>query len=101
MKVSLKIPKQLLIIYTQLCQHIFVLMSLIMSLLIDLCAPELKAGTDHDNQNEDTQGEKNKPKLDEDHPEIRTTSVKPPEMCKYNKFLLCWFSVIQAMIALS
>lgn len=72
-----------------------------MSLLIDLCAPELKAGMDHDDQNEDTQGGKNKPKLDEDHPEISATSVKPPEMCKYNKFLLCWFSVIQAMITLS
>ncbi|CAI5655386.1 unnamed protein product [Oreochromis niloticus] len=41
---------------------------------------ELKAGMDHDNQNEDTQGGKNKPKLDEDHPEISATSVKPPEM---------------------
>ncbi|XP_025999986.1 hydrocephalus-inducing protein-like isoform X2 [Astatotilapia calliptera] len=41
---------------------------------------ELKAGTGHDDQNEDTQGGKNKPKLDEDHPEIRTTGVKPPEM---------------------
>ncbi|XP_039456431.1 hydrocephalus-inducing protein homolog [Oreochromis aureus] len=41
---------------------------------------ELKAGMDHDDQNEDTQGGKNKPKLDEDHPEISATSVKPPEM---------------------